>query len=713
MGHFHLAAVCTIMAVVSTTVACKARKFNASVKNTGVSSKPVRGQLDANDVSILFPLPNDVQGINQMMGLATKSDTGSELISRENFQKIIEMTGHPGTQYKLTVDHGDGPKTETMRSGIIMKGKRKEGRLFGQRGLIMKIANPPGEQGFDFSNYDMWKIVSLRLDPCAPSFEHNLSPVFKKMTKAPTTFDEQACHPQLRLIAQPVHAKEYDPEHARNISEDRDNPIYLGAPVKTSDYTMHLIYKLENQELNSALADLQKLKDNCGNITENRALGLHPCLTAQALGAKFPEDPTSLVTSLVKKYAKNFTTFAFMGTELGDDPWVFFGGLVKPDGSLIHIQNPSLMIDTAENPMQSSGKGKMRIPFGNGYYQMLTLQMANGIPIMDRVRDEMAKRDGRAPEEIFNALLAKDASKPGQVPITPVANKKRVVNDISKYLVPSFLASTSDEISKAKAAGTDLSPLLEKIGNFYEDALIVADPLKVDFFATDCMSCHMIDAVSRRMERTLALNAPDKLTQYLSARSFQPEAGYREHPAPTAYKQTNYEVVNFGHFHDKPSVSQRSVNETIHALMIIKSSFSEPHTRTGDTCKQKDLEVCLSRVFIPADTSWPQAQSARVSYFNEMECRKEVCPNSPLPNFHPVEKPLIAKINGGSFLKSEPKNLSDLKDFQKCEIKDAEIPIYVVEKELVNGHYKMHTPYKCFQDRSVTAVYIWKDHIKF
>ena len=613
-----------------------------------------------------------------------------------------------------------------------MDGKRKSNRLFGQRGASEKLEAPPKEDGFSFSDYGKWKIVSVRLDPCAPTLVHNLNPVTKSMTEAPKAFDETKCQPQLRLIAQPIHAREYDPEFARErgAEPDENNPKYPGAPVKAADFTMHLLYRLDKGGFVSALEDLRKLKEVCGDVTRNRALGVHPCLAARAFGAKFAEDPDSLLRGIIRKHATAFTTFAFMGTELSMDPWVFFGGTVTPAGELMHLQLPALMIDPKTNQKGANGK-HVRIPFGNGYYQMLTLQMANGLPIMDRVRAKMdgspavpatskspaipaVPPDTRDPEVIAAELFEQDALRQGQMPVTPVANKERVVKDISHYLVPSFLNATFEDISASKESGQDITPLLKQIGNFYQDANIVTNPVKVDFFATDCISCHMVDSVFRTMEQTLNIQAPDQLLKYVSANSFQPAGDYPERPAADAYKETNYEVVNFGYFHDRPSVGMRTVNESIHALEMINASFA-PHQRVGDTCPQRELAVCILGLNRPFQMRFPAVYSSRFVSYAELECRKQVCKDAPIPSFHELEKPRIAKLKKGAMLKGEPKQSSELFDSSKCvpDLKNGELPIYFAEKEMVAQHHKIYTPIKCGDlNTSTDAVYVYKDQVE-
>jgi len=451
-----------------------------------------------------------------------------------------------------------------------------------------------------------------------------------KMTAPPSTFDEVLCQPQLRLIAQPVHSKDYDPEFAAEslggALADPAKPDYMGSHVKTSDYTIHLVYSLTKDEFKASLVDLKAFKDSCGDVTKNRPLGLHPCLTAQMLGAKFAGNPSADIKAFVTRHANTLTAFAFMGTDLSDNPWVFFGGRMA-GGKLQHLPNPAVMIDPKSTTVGRNGK-RPRIPFGNGYYQMLTLPAGSGLPLIDRVRQKREAGDTRPLDEIAEEIVAKEmrknVEKSDQAPVAPVANKSRVVKDVAQYLVPSFLSSTMDSIDKAKAAGEDIKPHVGKIGEFYRDALIVSDPMKVDFFATDCMSCHMVDSALRDMERAVRTQAPGELARLVEASPYKPSPGYPERPSAEGLKTSSYQVVNFGYFHDRPSVGLRTVNETIHALEIIKTSFSAAYTRQNDSCPQKLLDACVVEAQPPFQLRIPAAALVRYGAEVDAKCRAKV-----------------------------------------------------------------------------------------
>ena len=139
-------------------VGCAKRSFNEPGKaalKTDISSGKTRG-LDVNDVSVLFPFPNDVTQLGGLLKISQPSSTdGIPLITDEQFKQITD-------------------------AAIAAK-------------IDMVSNNFTGASDQPLLKKDNWRVVSFRYDPCAPFLQ------------PPSTGGAlpATCRPQIRLVAQP------------------------------------------------------------------------------------------------------------------------------------------------------------------------------------------------------------------------------------------------------------------------------------------------------------------------------------------------------------------------------------------------------------------------------------------------------------------------------------------------------------------------------
>ncbi len=144
-----------VLAAVVVLPGCRARTpANSAAAEAVVPAAPQSGGLDVNDVSILFPLPKTVAGLGQMVSLSLTKEDGTPLMSQELFKDIISHFN-----YTATIEG----KPVKFKSGASFAGR------------VLGSGNGTSHHTGPFDNYDEWKIVALRYDPCAPVQAHSLA----------------------------------------------------------------------------------------------------------------------------------------------------------------------------------------------------------------------------------------------------------------------------------------------------------------------------------------------------------------------------------------------------------------------------------------------------------------------------------------------------------------------------------------------------------
>jgi hypothetical protein len=205
--------------------------------------------LDVNDVSLLFPLPTRRADLAQLLSINAQG-AGGPLLSDANFRALVGF--------------------ET----------------------------PSDDPTFKANDPKAWKVVGVRVDPCAQ------------------TAPGAACQPQLRLITQPV--------------------TFEGGRAGTLDHAIHLVYNLTPDAFSSLAADLVALKQAAGASTNGAPLGVHPAMRAEGLGGPFAKG----LKQLIGKHAgpANLAGAAVMLT-LNAGEWRFAISAAR-DGALVQLQPP-------------------------------------------------------------------------------------------------------------------------------------------------------------------------------------------------------------------------------------------------------------------------------------------------------------------------------------------------------------------------------------
>ena len=242
------------------SVACRTRTGLEEGATTASTLPPgAKPLLDVNDVSVLFPLP-EASHLNALLSLPAGLP-GRQLLSQPLFTKFAALSGWV---------------------------------TFGSRDAAV--------------NYPQLRIVSFRVDPCAPR----------------PNPDPKKCLPQLRLIAQPIQVA-----------------AGFATTLSVEDSTLHLVYSLSGAEFTSLLAELRALKTTPSSAaTTGLPLGPHPGLVAEAAAGK--DTLSKALQDLVLKYAseQNLAFIAFMFLEanvVGQANFWHFGA-ADVAGTDVHVR---------------------------------------------------------------------------------------------------------------------------------------------------------------------------------------------------------------------------------------------------------------------------------------------------------------------------------------------------------------------------------------
>jgi hypothetical protein len=223
-------------------IQCKTRNFNVESDTARKNFAGTLKKFRPPDLAILFPLVDRWEDFVRLLGLGW-DDSGDEqksyrLISEIHFNQIVRE-GH------LSLNH----------QGDVGAYSRNERTLT----LIQ--------------NSDRWKVVSVRYSPCVKA-----NPKAKQID----------CHPELRLIAQPLfESKEAFREGTIATPSDYNQGTQFGRGLSTKshstpselvpykrenfliseDQALHLIYKLSAKDNADFLKSLVELKQSSDQIT--------------------------------------------------------------------------------------------------------------------------------------------------------------------------------------------------------------------------------------------------------------------------------------------------------------------------------------------------------------------------------------------------------------------------------------------------------------
>jgi hypothetical protein len=252
-------------------------------------SRGAESTLDANDISILWPVPKTSTDVQQLVGADTALSKGGSLWPKTAFDAVLQ-----------TVDTINFPR---------------------QPGLDpFSIKLPP-----QFRNQSVWKIAALRFDASAPGSHSDL------ITRFGST-------PQIRIILQPVTDKPIKVhDFTAHLVFDFSAPPATSAPQRAIP---------DRKAFNEILNDLRDIKNFCENsgASTKGLLSVHP-----GLAKKAKETRDKLVSLLKKHLSENrLRAVSFMGIDR-PEPWIFFAMTrSNSNGTLRLFAPPSIQPATAQ-----------------------------------------------------------------------------------------------------------------------------------------------------------------------------------------------------------------------------------------------------------------------------------------------------------------------------------------------------------------------------
>lgn len=530
------------------TLSCRSSN-RASVQEASPSGAGLA--LDVNDVSILFPLPGDEKDIPKMVPINFQNADGVSPMTPELFKEIISR--HLS---KIDVEG----QLKPLASGADFTGNNRNGRI--------------GESFGPFGEIGDWKIVAMRYDSCAPVQNHNV--LGHAPRPMPSTIDPEACTPQLRLTAQPVMARRRESVSRFGTEGNGDSSAIA------SDYAIHMLFTLKDNEPLALYKDLQKFKQDCGDLTSSVPLGIHPCLKAEVNSGSYGGPNFSKVSTLLKLYAKRYSATAMMATKSGDDPWVFMNGQIE-GGRFKHAQIAAVTEDDPTK-LKRNKAGNLLEPFLNGYFQQLQFT---------ELRDEPT---------------ASNFDNGDRVSPQPRLSK---VNDSLRAEFNTLLFSHQND-EKFNSNAAEVSRIFNRIDN----------PLYNDFFSTDCVSCHASTNLYTIYTTQGPFNRPatdeskrspifgytspdyllkDKHPKYIRIKGkefFDLEDGYTnlvEHHTLTRGSRSTRAagLIHFGYLEDKPNVSFRAANESAQVAKLSNMVYGQGISPKV-SCPKDELRACLN-----------------------------------------------------------------------------------------------------------------------
>lgn len=243
--------------------------------------------LDVNDVSFLWPIPTTQQDVTKLISVGEETLAGDKIWPQQVFDSVINQA-----------------QTVKVSNNTI-----NFGRTFAPQ--IKQI--------------DTWKVVGVRVDPCAPGTDKTINQVF-------------GCAPQIRVVAQPVTVSAAGPKihdltaHlVFSYLQGVDKPVVPNGPPKAIP---------DESKFREIVNDLKTLKADLklAGIETNGNLSIHP-----GLKAKQTNFESSLKQFLQKHLAEQqLGGVAFMGLDGTQEPWIFFAMSRQPDGTFVQQAFPTL-----------------------------------------------------------------------------------------------------------------------------------------------------------------------------------------------------------------------------------------------------------------------------------------------------------------------------------------------------------------------------------
>lgn len=388
-----------------------------------------------------------------------------------------------------------------------------------------EFRNARGFFGDERDTFERFFVTGVRFDPCAPQAFHHGSDE--------ASFD---CRAELRLVVQPW------------IPTDTDCPVCGDG---FDDAASHLIYRID-ADIDEVVDDLIVIRDSCnerlqGSSTASSRVGPHPCLTGLNSTGEERKRAQDFLDAQIRPFLKKYATVdrlagtaAMLGAkdEFDDlaNAWEF-RLFVNGPGGLSQI--PAL----PHNPSDDSSV--MIVAEDSTTFPPPTteIQTADGASIGAQLHPDGSQRQVFAMQELSRA--------------TRHSNFEDQVFDGTIFEDPLFAHGL---VSAYAAANPRL--------NHLPDA-------KTGMGGLDCATCHTQGSLTTILEEQGVIERLESQNPELFARiranafrglqnpkdTMLPET--RDYYLSMLERTTEQFVINFGYFEQHPSVSPRTVNETL------------------------------------------------------------------------------------------------------------------------------------------------------
>jgi hypothetical protein len=253
--------------------------------------------LDVNDVSFLWPAPDNTFQLNSPNGLIGLNDkiTGDQLLLTPSLFSQVIAAGNLGPRDNATVfdlsAEGGNPAGTRVNGPSVSAGLEQSSHA--------RV----------YLDYGSWKVTSLRVDPCSPLMRDE----FGEVTQ---------CVPQIRLVAQPL------------LTESERIHKFL-------DPAIHLIFNVVDP--GSDVSDKESARDalgvwlkalkvaarNAGTDTSGYPLGVYPPLKNKGLNDPFALEFKRLLLTGMATFSQLTLDELALTTIRQPDPWLFLSGKIR------------------------------------------------------------------------------------------------------------------------------------------------------------------------------------------------------------------------------------------------------------------------------------------------------------------------------------------------------------------------------------------------
>ncbi len=548
---------------------CVFASLPSAAQNSSLSS-----QFDVLDVSFLFGLPREDP--NELISL-----TDADFLSEPLVQQAVRISINQQMMRKFHIRYEfDEEGNHIMDKSVRMFARATPQNILSDEDMFRKDGNATklGEKVLKYpesverrkhvtkvnreftlkKNLSSWKLVSMRFKPC---FEY------------PQSYDK-CRHTEFRLTFQPLRRSEdiisigtRNGRHPlQDVIEGQQPP-----PFAFEDYSLHLTYAFDYADAPSQVDELKRIKEQLlkeGINTTGIALGVHPALEA---------GKTSLSRDMIENFIKRQcrekdledVAVAVVGghpTSATTNQFVWSWALFKPthENGKTTLEHLPILRGVVSNPKEG-------IPKSEAKYQSFVMQDIGYYPdikpnlrartLVDEAKHWRSdnRHGGPSKQSGFNnSSLARPEVRDVIVHKTSIIDDPRVHNIRSIDCVSCHISSITRLFTHYPKTSAKVKEGRERFYGNYFDRLL--NPKK-----------HLDPSLEKENSPRFTLGFPS----HLSYRPRTVPVRTLSSPKPTEFPMVpaEYNFKMFSYFFAAPTVSQRTVNESVFDAHFINSQL--------------------------------------------------------------------------------------------------------------------------------------------